>query len=79
MKSSVMTQFKNARVFSDGKAEWFGNRVERKFNTSVSHSTARVSREGKDEGLNTGELGGGQEPSLRAIFEAEFLNIGEGE
>ena len=46
---SVRTHFKNARVFRDGKAEGFDNKVERN-DKVASCSRASVSRAGKADG-----------------------------
>ena len=52
INSSVMAQSKSPRVFSEGKSEGFGNKVEKRSDISVSHSMVSVSRAGKDDEWN---------------------------
>lgn len=58
MKSSVILQSRNARVFSEGEAAGFENRVDRRCETLVSQLTASVSMAGKNDGRNTVGLRG---------------------
>ena len=66
MKSSVISQSRNARVFSEGEEDGFENKMEKRCATLVSQSTASVSRAGKNGGWNTvGLRGNGVRPDLR--------------
>ena len=57
MNSSVTTQSKNPRVFSEGKNEGSGNKAEKRGDTSVMDLRASVLRTGNDDGSNvTGGL-----------------------
>ena len=49
---SVIAQFKNPRVFSDGKIEGFGNKVEKRSDMFPLYWMVSVSRAGKDDGFN---------------------------
>ena len=53
INSSVITQFENPRVFSEGKSEGSGNKAEKRWDISVPHSMVSVSRAGRDDGWNT--------------------------
>ena len=63
IKSLVIMQSKNARVFSEDEDEGFESKGERRYDKSVSHSTASVSRTGKDDGWNTRGLRKGRSRS----------------
>ena len=52
INSSVITQFENMRVLSEGKAEGSGRKAEKGWDMSVSRSMVSISRAGKDDGWN---------------------------
>ena len=50
MKSSVRSQSKNARVFSEGEEDGFENRMENRCDKLVLQSTASIPRVGGNDG-----------------------------
>ena len=52
IKSSVMTQSKNPRIFSEGKREGSDNSGEKRRDTPVRRARVRALRAGKDDGSN---------------------------